>query len=191
VEFTLQGEPGDIGREANKGGGSTKKVVAEGSARPSITIGKSFKPDVSNGQNMCQGQGETKVCLEVTPCEEMLEVLACCFVGELVHEVEVGAVQMSMVMEGITQVKVTTIGVSLVLLKLEDQGDIGRIKDSHLQWWNATFKGVKKWYPEWVVVKMIVWLNVFGIPLYVWDEPLFKLLGSKYGVFLWILMKKK
>lgn len=33
-------------------------------------------------------------------------------------------------------------------------------------------------------MRRTVWLKVFGIPLHTWDEPLFKVLGSNYGVFL-------
>lgn len=31
---------------------------------------------------------------------------------------------------------------------------------------------------------MAVWLHVHGIPLHVWDEPLFKKIDSLFGVFL-------
>jgi len=53
-------------------------------------------------------------------------------VGELVIDQEAEAVQLSMVMEGISQVKVISMGVGRVLLKLEDQGDFFRFKNSHL-----------------------------------------------------------
>ena len=104
--------------------------------------------------------------------------------GELVIDQEAEAVQLSMVMEGISQVKVISMGVGRVLLKLEDQGDFFRFKNCHLNWWNATFKRAKRWSPERFVFSRKVWLNVFGIPLHAWDEPLFKLLRSKFGAFL-------
>jgi len=73
---------------------------------------------------------------------------------------------MGLVMEGISQVKVTCMGEGLVLLNLENRGDIGRIKHNHLQWWNSMFKKVNIWSLERVAFRRTVWLNVFGIPLH-------------------------
>jgi len=74
-------------------------------------------------------------------------------------------------------------GAGLVLLELEDQGDIGRLKQNHHLRWNSMFKNVKRWSPQKVAVRRTVWLNVFGIPFNAWDEPLFKLLGSNFKAF--------
>jgi len=46
------------------------------------------------------------------------------------------------------------------------------------------FKKVHRWSPEHVADSRTVWLNVHGVPLHVWDEPLFKNLGSLFGVFV-------
>jgi len=51
-------------------------------------------------------------------------------------------------------------------------------------WWKALFKSVRKWSPQMVAKKRRVWLNVYGIPLHVWDEGLFELLGASFGDFL-------
>ena len=104
--------------------------------------------------------------------------------GELVWEKQPSTVKMGLVMEGISQIQVTGMGVGLVLLKLPELEDIGEIKQSHLSWWNTTFKSVSKWSPKKFDVRRSVLLNVLGIPLHAWDELVFKLLGSIYGVFL-------
>jgi hypothetical protein len=181
-----------FGRESNKVEVLDKKVekwkkkeVEGGSlAGPSVLPDKSFKAAVSKDQSTHPCQGEPMVSLEVTPSVDMLQMLECCFVGELVIDQEAEVVQVSMVMKGISQVKVINVGVGRVLLNVEDQGDIFRFKNSHLNWWNATFKSVKRWSPERFGFRRKVWLNVFGIPLHVWDEPQFKLLGSSFGTFL-------
>jgi hypothetical protein len=46
------------------------------------------------------------------------------------------------------------------------------------------FKKVVRWSPQLVADSRIVWVKVFGIPLHVWDEDLFKKLGSVFGVFV-------
>jgi len=70
-----------------------------------------------------------------------------------------------------------------VLLQVEGGGGLDAVKRNHESWWRAMFKRVRRWYPHMVATNRLVWLNVYGIPLHVWDEPLFKSIGSLFGVF--------
>jgi hypothetical protein len=71
-----------------------------------------------------------------------------------------------------------------MLLLLEGAGDIEVVRNSHKRWWNSVFMRVRRWTPHLVADSRLVWLNIHGIPLHVWDKPLFKKLGSLFGVFM-------
>jgi hypothetical protein len=46
------------------------------------------------------------------------------------------------------------------------------------------FKRVNNWSPQMVAGSRVAWLQVQGIPLNVWDEPLFKKIGSLFRKFM-------
>ena len=70
-----------------------------------------------------------------------------------------------------------------MLLQLLEAGGIEVVGKRNEQWWGAMFKRVRRWFSNMVASNRLVWLNVHGIPLHVWDESLFKKLGSLFGVF--------
>lgn len=135
-----------FGREGKKeDDGMKKQSVGGGEAGPSkgVSTGKTFKTALTMAPCLDSGKGATVPFLEISPSEGMLERLQRCYVGELVHEQEAEAVQMGLVMEGLTKVKATRMGAGSVLLEFEDQADFGRVKQNHKVWWNAVFKKVK------------------------------------------------
>lgn len=87
-------------------------------------------------------------------------------------------------MEGIVRVKVTGMRDSLVLLLESEDGAVARVAKAHEMWWRGMFLSVKKWSPQCVAGKRRLWLKVFGIPLHVWDEELFKAIGNFFCEFL-------
>jgi len=121
---------------------------------------------------------------EVQPSEVLLKMLENGYVGELVFEGEIKSVQQGLVMEGFEKIKDTPMGDKMVLLQVENVEDFEKAMKDHQQWWNGMFKEVKKWRPPMAAQKRRVWLQVHGIPLHVWDEVLFKLIGSKFEDFL-------
>jgi len=105
-------------------------------------------------------------------------------VGELVCEGEARSVQQGLAMEGFQNVKVTSMGDKLVLLQVDNVEVFEQAVKDHQCWWNGMFKEVKRWKPSMVAQKRRVWLHVYDIPIHVWYEFLFKLLGSKFRDFL-------
>ncbi|MCI35909.1 DUF4283 domain protein, partial [Trifolium medium] len=51
-------------------------------------------------------------------------------------------------------------------------------------WLSYYFKEVRPWSPSSYVDRRELWVKVFAIPLHVWGESLFKVIGEKYGEFL-------
>lgn len=123
-------------------------------------------------------------CMVVHPSAARLEELETCFVGALSFVRKANEVQHSLLIEGIYNFRVTSMGDDLVLLQAEVPGVIENAREDHKEWWKATFKDVQRWLPQRVAKGRRVWLRIAGIPLHVWDEPFFKLLASRFGVFL-------
>lgn len=159
-----------------------KQVEAKGGAH--IIPGKSFKNMFVLEKEDFPTLKDDIPCLEISPAEEMLQYLGWCSVGELHYPMATVEVQQAFVMEGLKRVKVTGIGANLMLLYLEGSGDFEVIINSPKEWWNSLFKCVSKWSPKLVAGSRLVWLNIHGIPLHVWDEPLFKQIGSLFGRFI-------
>jgi hypothetical protein len=57
-------------------------------------------------------------------------------------------VQHSLLMEGINNVRVTSMGDELVLLQAEVPGVFENKMEEHKKLWKATFKDVHKWLPH-------------------------------------------
>lgn len=122
--------------------------------------------------------------MEVVPSSDRLEELQSCFVGVLSFFREAIEVQHSLVLEGLNEIRFTSMGDDLVLIQSEIPGEIERARVKNEKCWKATFKEVKRWSLSRVARRRRVWLRIYGIPLHVWDEPFFKVLGSKFGTFL-------
>jgi hypothetical protein len=116
--------------------------------------------------------------------EARLKVLEKCFVAELSCQREAKSVQNSLVMEGIKNVKVTTMGDNLVLLQVEDPVHFELDRKEHGQWWSVVLKDIRRWSPRLVASRRRVWLKVYGISMHVGEEGFFKQIGSFFGEFM-------
>jgi hypothetical protein len=160
-----------------------KTVVAAGEG-PSIVTGKSFKQALGREKGQFVGKTEERQCLLVQPSEEMLELLKWSYVGELHQNLEAKEVQQMLVLEGLSAVKVTTIGEKMLLLQVDGNKELQGVISNHKLWWDASFLKVSIWSPPMVVSRRSVWLQIHGIPIHVWDEPIFKAIGNLFGGFI-------
>jgi len=122
--------------------------------------------------------------LEVQPLEEMLSFSEGAYVGEMHQDLEAREVQQRFFMEGLNMFKVTTLGVTRVLLKIAENMDLDLVKRKHEDWWEAMFTKVTLWVPQKFPFRRHVWVKVWGIPIHVWDEHLFKKIGNLFGDFV-------
>lgn len=161
-------------------------VTAHGGSKSArVEPGKTFLKAL--GPMSAQKLGEeveSYPCLEVAPSEDLLEFLQDCCVGFLSFYRDTNQVVNSMKMEGINNILVTEMGDNMVLLKPAARDAIASAQSLHKQWWDCNFLEVKSWAPQMVADRRRVWIRVHGIPLHVWGETVFKLLGSKFGIFL-------
>jgi hypothetical protein len=80
--------------------------------------------------------------------------------------------------------KVTSMGGNLALLRSSVEGDIQRLLRSKNECIPYYFSNLKPWNPGMIAVQREVWIQVYGIPLHIWGDNLFKLIGNKLGVFV-------
>ncbi|MCH79256.1 RNA recognition motif [Trifolium medium] len=85
----------------------------------------------------------------------VLKELERSFVGFLAVKVDVKRIKTTLYMEGLTQISAIDMGRIMVLMSSSKEGEIEE-----------------------------AWVKVYGVPLHVWGEKLFKAIGRKYGGFV-------
>jgi hypothetical protein len=63
-------------------------------------------------------------------------------------------------------------------------GDIDRLLRSKKECLHYFFSEFKAWNPGLMAVHREVWIQVYGIPLHIWGDNFFKLIGNKLGSFV-------
>lgn len=161
-------------------------VVAKRDAAPArgveVMAGRTFTTVVQQGQT--GPMPVVKRRLVVTPSESRLKVLANCFVAILSFHREAKHVQNSLMLGGLKNISVTSMGDNMVMLESNEPLLIIEAERRKDQWWRGLFKSVKRWLPNMVVRQRRIWLRFHGLPMHVWDEQSFKKLGTMFGEFL-------
>ncbi|MCH91957.1 RNA recognition motif, partial [Trifolium medium] len=114
----------------------------------------------------------------------LLKELELSFVGKLALDVEVRRIKTTLYMEGLAHISVTAMGRNLVLIYSPKVGEVEALCKAKADWLVYYFKEVRPWSPSSYVNRRDTWVKVFGIPLHVWGENLFKKIGGHYGEFL-------
>ncbi|GAU20806.1 hypothetical protein TSUD_132910 [Trifolium subterraneum] len=142
-----------------------------------VTPGKSFRKAVL-------GNSDKGTLLKVPVNEALCKELQGSFVGTLTCEKDVKRIQTTLYMEGFQSVSVTYMGGNMALLRSPVEGDMERLMKSKKDSLNYYFSKLKPWNPGLRAVNREVWIQVYGIPLHVWGEELFKMVGENFGGFL-------
>ena len=152
---------------------------------PSMVSGQSFKLALVKEFGKSAARREESPCLVVQPSKELLQILKWSYVAYLFLDLEAKDVQQRLVVEGLSAVKVTGMGEKR-LLQIEGKRELEEVIRNHDVWWTTMSSKVVVWSSSTslVVSSRVVWLQVYGIPMHVWDEPLFKELGNLFGVFV-------
>ncbi|GAU18663.1 hypothetical protein TSUD_124960 [Trifolium subterraneum] len=114
----------------------------------------------------------------------LLKELESSFVGKLALKVEIRRIKTILFMEGLSHISVTDMGRDLVLIFSPKVGEVEKLWNSKADWIRYYFKEVNPWLPSSFVDRRDLWVKVYGIPLHVWSENLFKVIRGKYGEFL-------
>ncbi|WJX25913.1 hypothetical protein P8452_14901 [Trifolium repens] len=173
---------------AQKRNGSEKKEVppstpAEGSssALKEVNPGGPYR-NALLGKSGLRSQEVSEITAAVNM--EFVKELKESMVGTLAKEKDVRRIQSILYMEGFPSVIVSHMGGNLVLIRSKVEGDVGRLIRSKNECLKYFFSEIKPWGPGLRTVQREVWVQVYEIPLHVWGDSFFKLVGSKLGVFL-------
>ncbi|MCH92168.1 DUF4283 domain protein, partial [Trifolium medium] len=122
--------------------------------------------------------------LQVEVDGRVLEELERSFVGKLALDVEVRRIKTTLYMEGLAHISITEMGRNMVLLYSPKVGEVEALCKAKADWLTYYFKEVRPWSPSSFADRRETWVKVYGIPLHVWGESLFKAIGKKYGEFI-------
>jgi hypothetical protein len=116
--------------------------------------------------------------------EELCKELRDGVVGVLSREKDVKRIQTTLFMEGYRSISVTHMGGNMVILRSPVVGDVDRLLRSKNECLKYYFSALKPWNPGLLASQREVWVHIYGIPLHIWGETFFKLIGNRMGVFL-------
>jgi hypothetical protein len=141
--------------------------------------GKSFRDVLLRESSLRE-----KMVLKVTVNEPLCKELQGGVVGLLACEKEMSRIQTTLFMEGFQSIKVTSMGGNMALLRSPVEGDVQRLLRSKNECLSFYFTHLKPWNPGLLAAQREVWIQVYGIPLHVWGDNLFKMVGNKFGSFV-------
>jgi hypothetical protein len=122
--------------------------------------------------------------MQVEADQLVLEDLQQSFVGSLALEVDIEKIRTMLFMEGRQHISVTPMGGKLILLHSPRKGELGTMVKAKEDWLTYYFKTVKPWSANDFNDRREVWVKVLGVPLHVWGEKFFKLVGNRFGEFV-------
>ncbi|WJX77735.1 hypothetical protein P8452_61014 [Trifolium repens] len=170
---------------------SRKKEEAEPSRGPFqdtalVIPERSFKTALVHRQGVEKSKKlvEEEEVLKVDVDSRVLKELEQSSVGRLAINVEVKRIRSTLFMEGFAHISVTDMGSKMVLIHSPFVGEVERLWKAKVDWITYYFNKVTPWSPSSFASSREVWVKVYGIPLHVWGENLFKAIGSRYGEFI-------
>ncbi|MCH95313.1 RNA recognition motif, partial [Trifolium medium] len=151
---------------------------------PSQRAAAATMVESQNGRSFRNALLDEVQVLKVPVNEELCKELRGSMVGTLAREKDVRRIQTTIFMEGFKSISVTYMGGNMALVRSSNEGDVERMIRSKKECMEYYFSELKPWNPGLLAVQREVWIQVYGIPLHIWGENLFKIVGAKLGVFL-------
>jgi hypothetical protein len=144
-----------------------------------VGSGSSFRTALMGGASASKA-----VVMKVLVNEELCKELQGSMVGTLAREKDVRRIQTTLYMEGFRSISVTHMGGNMALLRSPVEGDVARLLKSKNECMEYYFSEVKPWNPGLLAIQREVWVQIYGIPLHIWGENFFKMVGNSLGVFI-------
>jgi hypothetical protein len=149
---------------------------------------RSFRAALMNPNSSSEGsegkQEEGNEVFEVVVEGLVLKELQESFVGWLAVNVKVCRIRTCLFMEGLAHISVTDMGRKMVLIHSPKKGEVEALWKARADWISYYFREVRAWTPSCYADRRDTWVKIYGIPLHVWGENLFKVIGAKYREFL-------
>ncbi|WJX34252.1 hypothetical protein P8452_22381 [Trifolium repens] len=121
--------------------------------------------------------------LELEPDLEFVFALENGVVGRISKGKNIKQIQFNLCMEGYKNVRAASLGEGWVLIFSESGGDVG-LAMNNKTWWEGFLKDVKPWSPLMVSSKREIWVRLYGVPLQLWNESVFRSILKPCGEVL-------
>jgi hypothetical protein len=160
--------------------GKSFRAALEG-VKQGVVKGKVYKEKETTGVI-----GETSNAvqpLQLTPNKDFLKVLKGSFVGKLISGCKFKTIQLNLCLEGLRGIRVASLGDGRVVLFSEVGDDVGSAI-ARRNWWEGLLQDIIPWTPSVVSSKGEVWVRLYGIPLQLWDEQVFRAITKQWGEFI-------
>jgi hypothetical protein len=137
------------------------------------------------GEDRDRNNGKTReeVVWEVEVEEERMSKLEGAYVGYLVEDRDVQAIQNNFCMDGFHGIQVCEMGYRKILLWSNKREEVKEVIET-VGWWCSMFEKVVPWSPALVTSERAIWLRCYGVPHHAWGVDLFRALAFKYGRFI-------
>ncbi|KAK2426552.1 hypothetical protein QL285_025211 [Trifolium repens] len=162
----------------------TAEARSERGPESSNENGRSFRDALTTPKNTTVAGTTKEPVIQVEVDNMVLAELQQSFVGVLALDVEVEKIRTMLFMEGRQHISVTPMGGKLILLNSPRKGELGAMVKAKEDWLTYYFKVVKPWTANMFNDRREVWVKVLGVPLHVWGESFFKLVGAHFGEFV-------
>jgi hypothetical protein len=86
-------------------------------------------------------------------------------------------------MEGLQGIRVASLGDGMVILFSEVGMDVGGAIQKR-SWWEGLLKDFLPWSPTLKSANREIWVRVYGVPLQLWNENVFRSLTEQWGTFI-------
>jgi len=105
-------------------------------------------------------------------------------VGLLLPKIGVQQIHEQLIIAGMPNIHVASLGGDQVLISSPIKGFLKESLLERSDWWLSWFQGFTRWSEDLPQPGQNVWLCVFGIPVHLWCNNVFVLVGSRFGVVL-------
>ncbi|WJX59530.1 hypothetical protein P8452_44840 [Trifolium repens] len=154
---------GGEGSEAGGGGGK----VMEWGGRKGV-------------QGVVKTVGKAGVSLDLEPDMEFVYALENSSVGKMIKGKNIKQVQFNLCMEGYRNIRVASLGEGWAVVFSESGGDVGLALNNKV-WWEGYMEEFRPWSPLMAASRREIWVRIYGVPLQLWHEPVFKTILKTCG----------
>jgi hypothetical protein len=160
---------------------SGKKPTQHGVTEESSKRPQPFKQALLNGR--VEQSSSMIATVEVGVVQDFLHSLEGSYVGRLGEGVELRALQTKLWLAGFPLIKITTMGGELVLIS-HYRGEEIHGPFCKKGWWGGLLFDIRRWTPNLVSSKRLLWVNMFGVPPHAWGESTFLTLANRCGRYI-------
>jgi hypothetical protein len=149
----------------------------DGGQSNSTKLEKGKGQKANEAQNVMSPRA-SPLCFE--PDTEFMSVLECSSVGRLAEGRNIKELQLNLCLEGYRNIRVASMGDGRILIFSQAGEDIGLAIQKKV-WWEGILDDIRPWNPMMVASNRETWVRVFGVPVQLWRDEVFRMILKPWG----------